>query len=479
MKSMFRVIAILIAATMLLTACAAPTAVPPTAAPKAAEPTKAPAAPTAVPATKAPEPTKAPTAVPATAVPAKQKVTIWYDSGAAWNDFIADFNKELAVKNPNITVDWVTQDTAQLSAKLVAAFAAKQGPDIAMGSQYRLAGAEIQYKAWADLAPLAASDPEMKEIVAALPKIHVDSYTREKKIWGLPQVVQSVGLFVRKSWMDKLKAKEPTDWTEMTALAERFTKEDPDGNGKADTFGYCIFGAPGQTNSAGIQFEYSGAAAGMQYPIIDQDGKPTFNTEIGKKVIQWMANWQHKNKITSPDTPTFTHKEFYEVVQAGKCGIGRIGAWNVAGWSKTAIAEDYVVINYPPMNKGDKNNAQTTWSNGITMSATPANKEATLVVLKALMNKAGQTLFYQKLTSSSRVDLDWPKLATKPSLLYFSVQQPSYVLEQAAIDTFNPVNDILSKYINKVLADPKTDPIKALADADVEAQAKYKEIMKK
>jgi ABC-type glycerol-3-phosphate transport system substrate-binding protein len=75
----------------------------------------------------------------------KGKVVIWFDSGAAWNGFIADFNKDLAAKYPDITVEWVTQDTAQLSAKLVTAFAAKQGPDIAMGSQYRLVTPEQQF----------------------------------------------------------------------------------------------------------------------------------------------------------------------------------------------------------------------------------------------------------------------------------------------------------------------------------------------
>jgi len=203
----------------------------------------------------------------------KGKVVIWFDSGAAWNSFIADFNKDLAAKYPDITVEWVTQDTAQLSAKLVTAFAAKQGPDIAMGSQYRLVAPEQQFKAWADLSGKLASDPEMKEIAAALPKVHVDAYYSGNKLWGLPQVVQAVGLFVRKSWMDEIKAKPPEDWNELTALAERFTKR--------DQFGYCIFGAPGVTNSSGIQFEYSGAAAGMQYPIVDPEGKPSFNTPVG------------------------------------------------------------------------------------------------------------------------------------------------------------------------------------------------------
>lgn len=407
----------------------------------------------------------------------KGKVVIWYDSGAAWSSFIADFNKDLVAKYPDITAEWVTQDTAQLSAKLVTAFAAKLGPDIAMGSQYRLVAPEQQFKAWADLSGKLASDPEFKEIVAGLPKVHVDAYSSGTKLWGVPQVVQSAALFVRKSWMEKLKAKVPEDWDELTALAARFTNEDPDGNGQKDTIGYCIFGAPGVTNSAGIQFLYSGAAAGMLHPIVDPDGKPSFNTEIGREVAKAFQRWQHEKKVTSPATPTFTHKEFYEVVQAGKCGMGRVGAWNVGPWAKTAIAEDYVVIPYPPMKKGQKS-YQVSWSNAIAMNGSSKAEEAAYVVFKALMSKTGQTNFYQKLTSAARTDLDWATLATKPQLAYFTKPQ-SYALEMAWIDTWLPVLDILSKHLNGLLADAKVDPVKALEAADKEAQVKFNEIRKK
>ena len=416
-------------------------------------------------------------AAPVSAAGPKGKVVIWYDSGAAWNPFIIDFNKQLAAQYPDITVEWVTQDAAQLSAKLVAAFAAKQGPDIALGSQYRLVAVEQQFKAWADLSGRASSDAELRETVAALPKAHVDSYHSGNKLWGLPQVVQSVGLFARKSWLDKVKGKVPEDWDELTALAERFTTGDPDGNGQKDTFGYCIFGAPGVTNSSGVQFLYSGAAAGMQYPIVDAEGKPSFNTDAGREVARALRRWQHERQVTSPATPTFTHKEFYEVVQAGKCGLGRVGAWNVGPWAKSAMGEDFVVFPYPPMKKGQRA-YQVSWSNAIAMNGTSKAEDATFAVFKALMSKSGQTVFYEKLTSAARTDLDWGKLATSPQLAYFTKPQ-SYALELTYIDTWLPVLDILSKHLNGLLADPKVDPVKALADADREAQAKVAEIRKK
>lgn len=460
MKSKFRLLAVLVVLSVLFTACAQPAPAP---APAAAPPTTAPAQPTAVPAAAGPD--------------IKGKVTIWYDSGAAWNDFIAQFNAEMAKRFPGIAIEWVTQDAAQLSTKLVAAFATQQGPDIALGSQARMVPAEQEFKAWADLSPRLESDPELKEIVAALPAVHVASYKKDSKLWGLPQVVQTVGIFVRQSWLDKLGAKAPETWDEMTDLAIRFTKEDPDGNGQNDTFGYCFFGAPGVTNSAGTQFLYDGAAAGIEYPIVDANGKPAFNTPEGQAVAKYLYKWAHEAKVIPPDTPTYTHKEYYAIVQAGKCGMGRVGAWNVGAWSSSEIHTDYTVIPFPPLKKGEPN-YQVAWSNAIVMSDAAKDKEATYAVFKALESKWGQEMFYKLLTSSARVDLDWATLATSPQLLYFTKQQPQYALELTFIDTWLPTVDILAGKLNAMLADSKVDPVQALADAEKEAMAKYDEIRK-
>ena len=107
---------------------------------------------------------------------------------------------------------------------------------------------------------------------------------------------------------------------------------------------------------------------------------------------------------TPPATPTFTHKEFYEVVQAGKCGIGRVGAWNVGPWAKSAIAEDYAVIPYPPLKAGQKG-YQVSWSNAIALNGASKAEDASYAVFKALLGKAGQTVFYEKLTSDHPIDL--------------------------------------------------------------------------
>src|SRR3954470_6991123 len=57
------------------------------------------------------------------------------------------------------------------------------------------------------------------------------------KIYGVPFSAQSFALFIRKDWREKLKQPLPKSWADMDALAKAFTTGDPDGNGKADTYG--------------------------------------------------------------------------------------------------------------------------------------------------------------------------------------------------------------------------------------------------
>lgn len=60
--------------------------------------------------------------------------------------------------------------------------------------------------------------------------------------------------WIRKDWLDNLKLKAPTNLDELYQVAKAFTEQDPDGNGKKDTYGFTgtefgtfspIFGAYG------------------------------------------------------------------------------------------------------------------------------------------------------------------------------------------------------------------------------------------
>ncbi|GGI46565.1 lipoprotein LipO [Paenibacillus marchantiophytorum] len=49
-------------------------------------------------------------------------------------------------------------------------------------------------------------------------------------------------LYIRKDWLDKLKLPVPTTLEQFRQVSDAFTHQDPDGNGKDDTYGYGIAG---------------------------------------------------------------------------------------------------------------------------------------------------------------------------------------------------------------------------------------------
>lgn len=79
------------------------------------------------------------------------------------------------------------------------------------------------------------------------------------KQYALPKAGQSISYtyWIRKDWLDNLKLQPPTTVDELFEVAKAFTTQDPDKNGKNDTFGLSgtnfqtfepIFGAYGITN---------------------------------------------------------------------------------------------------------------------------------------------------------------------------------------------------------------------------------------
>ncbi|MDF2713294.1 MAG: putative multiple sugar transport system substrate-binding protein YtcQ [Paenibacillus sp.] len=62
------------------------------------------------------------------------------------------------------------------------------------------------------------------------------------KVYGIfrARPIARSGLVFRQDWLDKLGLKQPKTMDELYAILQAFTKKDPDGNGKEDTFGMSL-----------------------------------------------------------------------------------------------------------------------------------------------------------------------------------------------------------------------------------------------
>ncbi|CAH1202279.1 Lipoprotein LipO [Paenibacillus allorhizoplanae] len=116
--------------------------------------------------------------------------------------------------------------------------------------------------------------PTYKKILADNPILKTKTTFNDKTYFFgrmFPEMVTNHYLMVRKDWLDKLKLPMPNTAEEFYQVAKAFTEQDPDGNGKKDTYGSTLtdvdfFYGVGDITSPG-----SGAAASINMFHLQND----------------------------------------------------------------------------------------------------------------------------------------------------------------------------------------------------------------
>jgi putative aldouronate transport system substrate-binding protein len=305
--------------------------------------TATPAAPTAV------QATAEPTAIPPTAEPTEiQPVTLslWAAGRVSEaNDPPADWVVYGILKEKlKITLDLVVMKGGNddMNQKINTAAAANDLPDLffvnrdawyALVQQGMIAQVD-------DLLPLMPtrtethySDPNRNRLV-----------TIDGKMYGLPdpgQIPTTDGLVIRKDWLDKLGLQMPKTVDELIAVAKAFTENDPDGNGKNDTYGFGAYpemaGVP--ENGLGRRFDYIMGAFGVSGVWdVTQDGFGLNVRKPGFLEALKVARQINVDGLVTPDWPTLKKDDFRAKWKQGQWGIMRE---NFAALSTKANYKDF------------------------------------------------------------------------------------------------------------------------------------------
>ncbi len=324
----FILIAALLILSQLLAGCA-PAAAPTVAAPVATE------APAAVPTEAMPVPTEAPpepTAVPtATTPPEPVDIVMWLqatvtEAGAPPDDWVA---YKIIHDDLNINLTYVIVPTgADGEAFMNAAAAANDLPDLfqVVSASNDSRGALLRLVDLGLVAPVDDMMPLMPERV----KLHyndpllIDLVTFDGKQYGLPEpppLPKREGFVIRKDWLDKLNLQPPTNPEELFAVAKAFTEQDPDGNGKKDTYGLGGFIVP--TGGLGSRFDMIMGAWGVP-GLWDFTDPANFGLNVrNPKYPEALAYFKSlvDAKVIDPDWPTLTRDDFRARWKQGLFGI--------------------------------------------------------------------------------------------------------------------------------------------------------------
>ena len=262
------------------------------------------------------------------------------DSLEAYQAIFAAFTKQTGIKiDPFMTL-------TDFNTKLSAAEAAHKLPDVVIDNASQLGNYESQgIIQQIDKSDVSDASDLTGQAWASTTDLH-------GKIYAVPFSAQANVLLIRGDWLKKLKLPVPTTWAQVEQDAIAFTKDDPDGDGKADTYGIAV---PGTTASGYISWWWSSVLweAGGDYVTSDGGGKYTAALDSPAAVTA-AAEFEKlacTDKAVQPgylnDSTTVTNKAF----ETGQVGMYLTGPYAFATMDASAVKGKYIVV-APPTGPG-------------------------------------------------------------------------------------------------------------------------------
>lgn len=247
--------------------------------------------------------------------------------------------------------------------------------------------------AFADITDLVGQYPDIMKYVGD----NWDSTKVDGKIYCVPSIgftPTSHVTNVRKDWLDKLGLSMPKTLDEFTDVMRAFTKNDPDGNGIDDTYGF---------SSAGFTYLslFLGAfgATSAQHYFLNADNTITTNviSDNYREGLKYLRD-VFAEGLLDPELFTANSTQLYQKFCRGEMGI-----WG-AGWSgvgnaffryglREAQPDIDVEIVLPPVGKNGQQgalaNAPFSTVNAISSKLSAKNVEAAMSLLNFMASDFG------------------------------------------------------------------------------------------
>ncbi|KAA0565780.1 extracellular solute-binding protein [Bacillus sp. CH30_1T] len=138
----------------------------------------------------------------------------------------------------------------------------------------------------------------------------------EGKIYGVFNKFEGGTLpIVRQDWMEKLNLEAPKTLDDYYNVFKAFKEQDPDGNGKDDTYGLStagLYDIQGFLSAAGVKYRY----------VIDEDGNRTIpiSTDAAVPVFEWFANL-YEEGLLDPNFATNDSGKMRELFLTDRVGV--------------------------------------------------------------------------------------------------------------------------------------------------------------
>lgn len=264
--------------------------------------------------------------------------------GDTWteNTWTRAYLEELGIK---VSYKWTADRvTSAYQDKMNVSIASGDLPDIFMVNpqQYQQLAAAGQIQDMTEIVNQYAWE-FTKAQLDGIDGLYKKAATVNGKLMGLPLIdgdpmQQTQMLWVREDWRKKLNLPEPRTMDDLVRMAEAFAKNDPDGNGKADTTGLGLNKA--LWGDFGIDAFLNGHHA---YPGIwfDNGSGKLINGITMPQMKSGLAKLQElfKNGLIDKEFGTKDVTKLKEELNAGKVGMW-FGSWSSGSYFEPTIVKN-------------------------------------------------------------------------------------------------------------------------------------------
>lgn len=134
---------------------------------------------------------------------------------------------------------------------------------------------------------------------------------------------------VRKDWLDKLGLAAPKTMDELYQVMKAFANNDPDANGKKDTFG-LIGGLYGDQSLAWVDHVFTGSP--VRFGILNGEVVDYAVTEGQTKALEWLSN-AYTEGLLDPEFAMYGSQQVFERIEANTVGLSSLTIEQAAAFS--------------------------------------------------------------------------------------------------------------------------------------------------
>ncbi|MFD7155313.1 sugar ABC transporter substrate-binding protein [Kribbella sp. NPDC059898] len=348
----------------------------------------------------------------------------------------------------------VTAIFDDFETKLAQRAAQKDLPDIVMNDSSQLGTMVSQgIVREVDMSQIKGSDQLLEPALAA-------ARATDGKTYGVPYSAQASALLIRKDWLKKVNLTAPTTWDQMVTLAKAFTTQDPDGNGKADTYGLAV---PGSTKRGYASWYFSNFlwAGGGDFVAKGADGKykPAMTTPESEAATKWFRDLACTSKVIQPGAATMDTPPTNETFEAGKTGMYVVGPYLMPRFDSSLGKDKYEVVAMP---KGPKDSTVLAEGGSVYLMAGSKNEAAQNAFASYAISEAGQKVgmegdkaFIVQLPVNKNVDIS--TVRPDPRWKLYADVYKENGRYAPSVPNWTPIRQSTADTVNALIADCSLD----------------------